>query len=71
MKFNNEKISVDLAERMKFVLPDLRARESVYIGKKIGGKPSKDGHLANGLKDEVIATDGSMAVFNVGSTINL
>ena len=43
-----EDIRRHLAERMKFVLPDLRAGENVFNGKKIRARSSKDGNLANG-----------------------
>ena len=43
-----EDIRRDLAERMKFVPPDLRARETVFTGKKIQAKSSKDEILENG-----------------------
>ena len=42
-----EDIRRDLAERMKFVPPDLRAAEMCFIGKKIRAKSSKDGNLEN------------------------
>ena len=43
-----EDIRRDLAERMKFVPPDLRAGENVFIWKKIRVKSSTDGNLAKG-----------------------
>ena len=43
-----EDIRRDLAERMKSVPPDLRARECVFTGKKIRAKFSMDGNLENG-----------------------
>ena len=43
-----EDIRRHLAGRMKFVLPDLRATEKCFIGKKIRAKSSKDGNLVNG-----------------------
>ena len=57
----------DLAERMKFVLPDLRAGEMFFIGKKIRAKSSKDGLQANGC--DIIAIQGTMAVPSASSTI--
>ena len=43
-----EGIRRDLAERMKFFLPDLRAGENVSTGKKIRARSSKDENLENG-----------------------
>ena len=43
-----EDIRRDLAERMKFVPPDLRAGEKCFTGKKIRARSSKDGNLVNG-----------------------
>ena len=43
-----EDIRRDLAERMKFVPPDLRVGESVFYWKKIRTKFSKDGSLDDG-----------------------
>ena len=43
-----EDIRRDLAERMKFVLPDLVQEHTCFKGKKIRAKSSKDGNLADG-----------------------
>ena len=42
-----EDIRRDLVERMEFVPPDLRVGESVFTGKKIRAKFSKDGNVEN------------------------
>ena len=43
-----EDIRRDLAEKMKFVPPDLRVGEQVFTGKKIRVQSGKDEHLGNG-----------------------
>ena len=43
-----EGIRRDLAERMKFVPPDLRAGENCFTSKKIRAKSSKNGNLVSG-----------------------
>ena len=64
-----EDIRRDLAERMKFVPPDLRSGEKVFIGKTIRAKASKDGNPANGLNVEIIAIKGPVAIISIGSAI--
>ena len=63
-----EDIRRDLAEWMKSVPPDLRARECVFTGKKIRAKFSMDGS-GKWLKVEINAVKGPMAVINTGATI--
>ena len=65
-----EDIRRDLDERMKFVPPDHRVGEQVFLlSKKIRAKFSKDGNVENGLKVEIIAFKGPMVVISTGATI--
>ena len=63
-----EDIRRDLAERMKFVPPDLRAREHVFYWQEDPSKIQQGRKSGKWLKVEIIAVKGSMAVVNPGAT---
>ena len=58
----------DLAERMKFVPPDLRAGENVSHCQEHPSKIQQGRKSGKWLKVEIIAVKGSMAVVNTGAT---
>ena len=62
-----EDIRRDLAERMKFVPPDLRAREHVLYWQEDPGKIQQGAKSGKWLKVEIIAVKGSMAGGNTGA----
>ena len=64
-----EDIRRDLAERMKFVPPDLRAGEHVFYWQEDPSKIQQGRKSGKWLKLEIIAVKGSMAVVNTGATI--
>ena len=64
-----EDIRRDLAERMKFVLPDLRAGEHVFYWQEDPSKIQQGRKSGKWLKVEIIAVKGTMAVVNTGATI--
>ena len=64
MKYIHERIRLDLVERMKFALPDLRAREHVFCWQEDPSKIQQGRKSAKWLKVEIIAVKGSMAVVN-------
>ena len=64
-----EDIRRDLAERMKFVPPDLRAGENVFYWQEDPSNIQQGRKSGKWLKVEVVAIKGSMAVIKTGSTI--
>ena len=64
-----EDIRRDLAERMKFVPPDLSAGEHVFHWQEDPSKIQQGRNLGKWLKVGIIAVKGSMAVVNTGATI--
>ena len=64
-----EDIRRDHAERMKFVPPDLRARENVFYWQEDPSKIHQGRKSGKWLKVEIIAIKGPLAVINTGSTI--
>ena len=64
-----EDIRRDLAERMKFVPPDLRARDTVFCWQEDPTKIQQGRKSGKCLKVEIIAVKGPMAVVNTGATI--
>ena len=64
-----EDIRRDLAERMKFVPPDLCAGEHVFHWQEDPSKIQQGRKSGKWLKVEIIAVKGSMAVVNAGATI--
>ena len=64
-----EDICRDLAERMKFVPPDLRAGENVFYWQEDPSKIQQGRKSGKWLKVETIAVKGSMAVVNTGATL--
>ena len=64
-----EDVRRDLAERMKFVPPDLRAREHVFYWQEGPSKIQQGQKSGKWLKVETIAVKGSMAVVNTSATI--
>ena len=64
-----EDIRRDLAERMKFVPPDLRARENVFYWHKDPSKIQQGRKSGKWFKVEIIAVKGPMAVISTGATI--
>ena len=58
----------DLAERMKFVPPDLRARENVFYWQDLS-KIQQGRKSGKWLKVEITTIKGLMAVINSGSAI--
>ena len=63
-----EDIRLDLAERMKFALSDLRAREHVFCWQEDPSKIQQGRKSVKWLKVEIIAVKGSMAVVNAHRT---
>ena len=63
-----EDIRRDLAERMKFVSPDLRAGEHVFYWQEDPSKIQQGRKSGNWSKVEIIAVKGSMTVVNAGAT---
>ena len=63
-----EGIRRDHVERMKFVLPDLRARESVFYWQDDPSRIQHGRKSGTWLKVEIIAIKGPVAVANTGST---
>ena len=63
-----EDIRRDLAERMKFVSPDLRAGEHVFYWQDDPSKIHQGRKSGKWLKVEIIAVKGTMAVVNTGAT---
>ena len=64
-----EDIHRDLAERMKFVPPDLRAGENVFYRQEDPSKIQQGRKSGKWLKVEIIAVKGSIAVIHTGATI--
>ena len=64
-----EDIRRDLAERMKCVPPNLRAREQVFYWQEDPSKIQQGRKSGKWLKVEIISVKGSMAVVNTGATI--
>ena len=64
-----EDIRRDLAGRMKFVPPDLRAGENVFYWLGDPSKIQQEWKCGKWLKVEIIAIKGPMAVISTGSTI--
>ena len=64
-----EDIRRDLAERMKFVSPDLRAGEHVFYWQEDPSKIQQGRKFGKWMKVEIIAVKRSMAVVNTGATI--
>ena len=64
-----EDIRRDLSERIKFVPPDLRAKENVFYCQEDPSKIQQGRQSGKWLKVEIIAVKGSMAVVNTGATI--
>ena len=59
----------DLAERMKFVFPDLRVGERVSYWQEDPSKIHQGRKSGKWLKVESIAVKGAMAVISTGATI--
>ena len=64
-----EVIRRDLAERMKFVSPDLRVGESVFHWQEDPSKIQQGRKSRRWLKVEIIAVKGPMVVINTGASI--
>ena len=64
-----EDIRRDLAERMKFVPPDLRAGENVFCWQEDPSKIQQGRKSGKWLKVEIIAIKGPKAVISAGSTL--
>ena len=64
-----ENIRRDLAERMKFVPPDLRAGEHVFYWQEDPSKIQQGRKCGKWLKVEIIAVKGPVAVISTGATI--
>ena len=64
-----EDIRRDLAERMKFVPPDLRAREHVFCWQEDPSKIQQGRKSGKQSKVEIIVVKGPMAVVNTSATI--
>ena len=64
-----EDISRDLAARMKFVPPDLRAGEHVFYWQEDPSKIQQGRKSGKWLRVEIIAIKGPMAVISTGSII--
>ena len=64
-----EDIRRDLPERMKFVPPDLRARENVFYWQEDASKIQQGRKSGKWLKVEIIAVKGSMALISTNATI--
>ena len=64
-----EDIRRDLAERMKFVPPDLRTGEHVFYWPEDPSKIQHGRKSGKWLNLEIIAVKGSVAVVNTGATI--
>ena len=59
----------DLAEWMKFVVPDLQVGESVFHWQEDPSKIQQGRKSGKWLKVEIISIKGTMALINTGSTI--
>ena len=59
----------DLAERMKFVPPDLQVGQSVFHWQEDPSKIQQGRKSGKWLKVEIIPIKGTMALFNTGSTV--
>ena len=66
-----EDIRRDLAERMKFVPPDLRAGDSVFYWQEDPSKIQQGRKSGKWFKVEFIAVKRSMAVISTGASIVL
>ena len=66
-----EDIRRGVAERMKFVPPDLRAGEHVFYWQEDPNKIQQGRKSGKWLKVEIISVKGSMAVVNTGAIILL
>ena len=64
-----EDIRRDLAERMKFVPPDLRARENVFYWQEDPSKLQQGRTSGKWLMVKIIAVNVSMADISTGATI--
>ena len=64
-----EDIRRDLAERMKFVPPDLRTGQPVFYWQEDPSKIQQGRKSGKWLKVGIIAVKGSMAAVNTGATI--
>ena len=64
-----EDVRRDLAGRMKFVPPDLRAGENVFYLQEDPSKIQQGRKCGKWLKVEIVAIKGPMAVVCTGSTI--
>ena len=68
-KVGYEDTSRDLAERMKFVPPDLRVRKSVFYWREDPHKIQQRRKSGKWLKVEVLAVKGPMVVTSTGASI--
>ena len=68
-KVGYEDSSRDLAERMKFVPPNLRVRESVFYWQEDPNKIQQGRKSGKWLKVEVLAVKGPMVVTSTGASI--
>ena len=66
-----EDIRRDLAERMKFVSPDLRARKQVFYWQEDPSNIQQGRKSGRWLTVEIIPVKGTMPVVNAGATIVL
>ena len=64
-----EDIRRDLAERMKFVPPDLRAGEQVFYWQEDPSKIHQGRKSGKWFKVEIIAVKGPMVIVNTGATM--
>ena len=64
-----EDIRRDLAERMRFVPPDLRARKNVFYLQEDPSKIQQGRKSGKWLKVEIIPVKGPLAVISTGATI--
>ena len=65
-----EDIRRDLADRMKFVPPDLRVEEKVFYWKEDASKIQQGRTSGRWVKNEIIAVKGPMAVISTEATIH-
>ena len=65
-----EDIRRDLAEKMKFVPPDLRVGEQVFYWQDDPNKIQQGRNLGKWLMVEIIAVNGPMVVISIGATIS-
>ena len=67
---NNEKtLSRDLADRVKFIPPDLRVGESVFHWQEDPSKIQQGRKSGKWLKVEILAVKGPMADVSTGASI--